>query len=311
MKETDTRRHLAGLAIWLLPLVWSVNYIVARRAPGVIEPYTLACIRWGLAGLALALAARAELWQQWRHLVSAWYQYVVLGFCGMVVCGAWVYVGAKSTTAVNIALIYSAAPVLIALGSVLWLHERVRWRQAVGVVMALGGVLHVIVQGRWAALGQVHLVVGDAWIVAATISWALYALLQKLWPSPLGATARLAAICWGAMPVLVVGAAWELAQPATPPLTPLAWWLGIAAAIFPGVIAYWLYGWSQKILGASKVAVTLYLGPLYAALTAWLVLGEGLGAFHLQAAALILPGVYLVSNPGSNRPDRSTAPEAG
>lgn len=67
-------------------------------------------------------------------------------------------------------------------------------------------------------------------------------------------------------------------------------------------MAYWLYGWTQKILGASKVAVTLYLGPLYGALTAWLVLGERLDWFHLQAAALILPGVYLVAN-SARRPE--------
>lgn len=298
----EARLRLARSIIWLIPLVWSVNYIVARRAPGVIEPYTLACIRWGLAGLALSLHARAELRHHWRHIVSSWHQYVVLGFCGMVVCGAWVYVGAQSTTAINIALIYSASPVLIGLGSVLWLHERVRWVQVVGVLMALGGVVHVIVQGHWTALGQVRLVVGDAWIVAAVVAWALYALLQKLWPSPLGATARLAAICWGAMPVLLVGMAWELAQPATPPLTLWALTLAVAAAVFPGVMAYWLYGWTQKILGASKVAVTLYLGPLYGALTAWLVLGERLDWFHLQAAALILPGVYLVAN-SARRPE--------
>lgn len=308
MMQAETRQRLAGSAIWLLPLVWSVNYIVARRAPGVIEPYTLACIRWGLAGLVLTLVARAELRQQWRHIAAAWHQYVVLGLCGMVICGAWVYEGAQSTTAVNIALIYSAAPVLIGLGSVLWLHERMSWRQVVGVVVALLGVLHVIVQGRWTALGQVRLVAGDAWIVAAMAAWALYALLQKRWPSPLGSTARLAAICWGSMPVLLAGAAWELAQPGTPPLTPMAWWLGLAAAVFPGVMAYWLYGWAQKILGASKVAVTLYLGPLYGALTAWLVLEEGLGWFHLQAAALILPGVYLVSN-SAKGPEGSAAGE--
>ncbi len=298
----DAQVRWAQTAIWLIPLLWAVNYFVARKAPGVIEPYTLAGIRWGLAGLLLSLAARAELRQQWRHIASVWYQYLALGFCGMVVCGAWVYVGAQTTGAVNISLIYSASPVLIALGSVLWLKERMRGTQAVGVVLALAGVLHVIVKGEWTALGQVQFVVGDLWIVAAMVAWALYALLQKMWPSPLGSTARLAAICWGAAPVLLAGAAWELAQPETPPMSALAWTLGVSAALVPGIMAYWIYGWAQKVLGASKVAVTLYLGPLYGALLAWLVLGERLGWHHLGGAALILPGVYLVSRAGPPRP---------
>jgi len=291
--------RLAQSVIWLIPLLWAVNYFVARRAPGVIEPYTLALIRWGVAGALLTVHARAELLREWRHIASVWYQYLVLGFCGMVVCGAWVYVGARSTGAVNIALIYAASPVLIAVGSVVWLQEHMRRTQVLGVMLALTGVLHVIVKGQWGALGDVRFVAGDLWIVAAMVAWAVYALLQKMWPSPLGSTARLAAMCWGAMPVLMAGAAWEMAQAHTPPLTAHAWTLGISAALFPGVLAYWIYGWAQKVLGASKVAVTLYLGPLYGALLAWLVLGESLGWHHLVAAGLILPGVYLVSRTGS------------
>ncbi len=119
--------RLARLAVWFVPALWAVNYIVARKAPGVVEPYTLALGRWALAGLVLAVLARRELWAHRRAIVSVWHQYVVLGFCGMLVCGAWVYVGAKTTVAMNIALIYSASPVLIAVGAVLWLGEKFRW----------------------------------------------------------------------------------------------------------------------------------------------------------------------------------------
>lgn len=294
----DAQLRLARWAIWLIPLLWAVNYFVARKAPGVIEPYTLATIRWGVAGLLLSIHARAELRREWRNIARVWYQYAALGFCGMVVCGAWVYIGAQSTGALNISLIYSASPVLIAIGSVLWLQERMRATQVLGVLLALAGVLHVVVKGQWGALSQVQFVVGDLWIVAAMVSWALYALLQKLWPSAMGPTARLAATCWGALPVLLAGTAWEMAQPGTPALTAHAWGLGITAALVPGLGAYWIYGWAQKMLGASQVAVTLYLGPLYGALLAWLVLGESLGWHHLLAAVLILPGVYLVSRAG-------------
>lgn len=128
----EAQARLARSAIWLIPLLWAVNYFVARRAPGVVEPYTLATMRWGLAGLLLTVHARAELRREWRAIAAVWYQYVALGFCGMVVCGAWVYIGAQSTGAVNISLIYAASPVLIALGSVLWLHERMRPSQVLG-----------------------------------------------------------------------------------------------------------------------------------------------------------------------------------
>ncbi|WP_236635172.1 DMT family transporter [Rhodoferax sp. TS-BS-61-7] len=293
--QRPEQERWALLGLWLIPALWAVNFIVARWAPGVVAPYALALGRWAIAGVLLGAVARQELWAQRRAILAVWHQYVVLGFCGMLVCGAWVYLGARTTGAMNISLIYAASPVLIALGAVLWLGERFRWTQVAGVVVALAGVVHVVVQGQWLALGQVQWVVGDAWIVAAMVAWAAYALLQKLWPSPLGSTARLAAICAGGVLTLIPCAVWEAQLPETPAWSWAATGLVVAAALFPGLAAYWIYGAAQKVLGASRVAVTLYLGPLYAALAAWGVLGEPLGVHHLVGAALILPGVYWVS----------------
>ena len=123
-----------------------------------------------------------------------------------------------------------------------------------------------------------------------------YALLQKFWPSSLSATARLAAICLGGVASLLPFAAWELLQPG---LTVWGWQAAgivLMTALLPGLGAYWIYGWSQRVLGASRVAMTLYLGPLYGGIAAWIVLGEAPGWHHLGGAALILPGVFLVTS---------------
>ena len=71
--------------------------------------------------------------------------------------------------------------------------------------------------------------------------------------------------------------------------------LVLAAAALPGLGAYWIYGWAQRIVGASRVAVALYLGPLYASIGAWIMLNEPPGLHHLIGAALILPGIFLVT----------------
>jgi drug/metabolite transporter (DMT)-like permease len=49
------------------------------------------------------------------------------------------------------------------------------------------------------------------------------------------------------------------------------------------------------VLGASRVATSLYLSPLYGGLAAWLVLGESMGFHHVIGAGLILPGIFLAS----------------
>jgi drug/metabolite transporter (DMT)-like permease len=101
-------------------------------------------------------------------------------------------------------------------------------------------------------------------------------------------------MCAGGVVVLLPFALWELTLESTPPLTPTALWLMVLAALLPGVVAYWVYGWTQKVLGASRVAVTLYLGPLYTAVAAWLILNEPMGWFHLLGGLMILAGVGLV-----------------
>lgn len=275
--------------------MWSVNYVIAKTAPGVISPHVLALGRWFLAGLILAALSHRELWRERRHTLKVWPQYLVLGTLGMLICGAWVYWAAETTTAINIALIYAASPVLITLGAVLGLKERFSWRQGWGVALALLGVLNVVVKGQWATLSQVVWVLGDGLVVFAMVAWAAYALLLKKWASPLSSTARLAATCMGGSLVLLPFAwtEWFTTQHAT--WSEMASWLVIAAALFPGVGAYWAYGFCQKTLGASRVAASLYLGPLYGSLVAWLFLGETLGWHHAVGAAMILPGIYLAS----------------
>jgi drug/metabolite transporter (DMT)-like permease len=281
--------------IWITPALWSVNYIVARTAPGIISPHVLALGRWFLAGLILAIIARQELWQERHSTLKVWPQYLVLGSLGMLICGAWVYWAAETTTAINIALIYAASPVLITLGAVLGLKESFSWRQSLGVGIALLGVLHVVVKGQWAALSQVVWVLGDGLVVIAMVAWAAYALLLKKWASPLSSTARLAATCLGGCLVLLPFAITEWTATPQPGWSLDASLLVIAAAVFPGVGAYWSYGFCQKTLGASRVAASLYLGPLYGGLVAWLFLGETLGWHHAVGAAFILPGIYLAS----------------
>jgi len=265
----------------------------------VVDPHILALGRWAIAGLILGGLARHEIWQaRWQIWSDRW-QYLALGTLGMLICGAWVYWGAQTTSAMNIALIYAAAPVLIAWGSAIWLDERMRPRQMFGVALALAGVVHVVVKGNWVALTQMQWSMGDVLIMAATLSWAAYALLQKKWVCTLSSTARLACICAGGVITLLPFALWESLQPQAPQWTWYATALLLAVALVPGIGAYWIYAWAQKTLGASRTSMTLYLGPLWGALVSWGLLGESLGWHHAVGSLLILPGVALVVQPSA------------
>ena len=290
------RQRFAHALLWVVPLFWSSNYLIARAAAGVIGAHSLALGRWSLAFmLMLPLAWRGLRRAGAPWLAAEWRQLLVLGALGMWVCGAFVYIGGQSTSSANIALIYAATPVAIATAGALWLRERMAPAQMAGVALALAGVLFVIAKGDLHNLLAVRFTLGDAWVVAAGLAWTAYSLLLRLWPSRLGSAERLVAITGGGILVLL-------------PFTALEWWwvpqpafslqalgLVVAAAVLPGMLAYQAYSFMLRELGAGKTALVLYLGPVYAAFTAWLLLGEPPQAYHAIGAALILPSIWLAT----------------
>jgi len=286
-------RRLAYALVFVTPALWSVNYLVARWAPGVIAPHALALGRWIVAALVLGAFCATELRVRRASIRAEWKQLLVLGALGMWVCGAFVYIGGRSTSAVNIGLLYAASPVLIALASALWLHEHIGRRQALGVALALAGVLHILLRGDWPALLHLNFNPGDIWVAGAVVCWTVYSLLLRAWPSRFGPLARLTLIAGAGIVVLLPFTVWEAIE----------WWptewswrsaaLVVTAALLPGAGAYAAYSIMQRELGAARVGVVMYLGPLYSAVLAWAVLGERIEGFHLIGGCLILPGIYL------------------
>ena len=287
--------QLARLLLFVVPALWSSNYVIARLAVGVIHPHLLALGRWTLA-LALLLP---WVWHEWRRhralLHAEWPRLVVLGALGMWICGAFVYQGAQTTTALNIALIYAATPVAIAVGSAWLLHERMSAAQRLGMAIALAGVLLIIAKGDPGNLLAVRFSAGDGWIVICALAWTAYSVLLRRWSSALPPLAQLAAVIAGGIVVLLpftLLEAWWLA-----PLPPsgLALLLVALAALLPGVLSYGAYSLLQSEFGASRTALMLYLAPVYGALLGWLVLGEAPGWHHLAGAAMILPSIALAT----------------
>lgn len=306
-----TDRRWAVALIFITPALWSVNYLVGRMASGVIAPHMLALLRWSLAGLVLLVFAWPELLVKRSSLFKNPWHYLVFGALGMWICGAWVYIGARSTSATNIALIYALSPVSIALLSKAWLRERLGLLQWLGIALAFAGLVHVVIKGQWSALAQVSLVAGDLWIMGATVSWTLYSIFLERWPTDFSPISRLVLIITGGVLLLLPLTAMEAMSGL--PMTQTLWgWqtlaLVVAAGLIPGAGAYLAYATLQNALGPARAGLTLYLGPLYAAAAAFLVLGEPIEGYHALGAAVILPGIYLasraMSGPGANRFER-------
>jgi drug/metabolite transporter (DMT)-like permease len=289
------RLRIARALIWITPLLWSSNYIVARLGHGVVAPHVLALGRWTLAlALMLPFAWRglARDGAPWRR---EWRQLLVLGGLGMWICGAFVYIGGETTSAVNIGLFYAATPALIAVAVSRHQGEALTPAQLAGLLLAWAGVIFIIAKGDFGNLLGVRLTHGDLWIVAAALGWAAYSVLLRVWPSVLGSAERLVVITAGGVIVLLPFTALELVLVDVPPFGLAAVGLIVLAALLPGVLSYQAYSFMQRELGATRAAVVLYLGPLYSAFSAWVVLGEPPAWYHGAGALLILPSIWLAT----------------
>ena len=287
----------AQLLLFLVPALWSSNYLIARLAREVIHPHSLAFGRWALAFALLLPFVGAGLMAHLAGVRREWKQILVLGALGMWICGAWVYIAAQTTSAANIALIYAAAPVAIALAGVKLLHERMSRLQWAAAAAALVGVLFVIARGDLHNLLALRLTAGDGWIVAAAVAWTAYSVLLEHWPSVLGPGERLAAIVAGGLVAMLPATLWEwlTAPPLAQPFGTQALGLVLLAAVLPGVLSYGAYSLLQRELGVARTALMQYVAPVYGALGAWWVLGEAPHWYHAVGAALILPSIWLAT----------------
>jgi len=293
--QATRRQRIARGLLWITPALWSSNYIIARASEGVIAPHALALGRWTLAlALLLPLSAGAlhSGFSRWKH---EWQQMLLLGALGMWICGAFVYQGAHTTSAINIGLIYAATPVAIAWASTRLLGERVSGWQRAGMALALAGVVFVIAKGEPGNLRAVRFTVGDLWILVAAVSWVAYTVLLQRWPSVLAPTPRLAAITIGGLLVLLPATVLEQSMQPGPPFSMKALLLVALAGLLPGFFSYQAYAYMLRELGAARSSLVMYLAPVYAALTSWALLGEAPRWYHAVGAVLILPAIWLAT----------------
>ena len=221
----------------------------------------------------------------------------VLGALGMWICGAFVYIGGQTTVAINISLLYALSPVMVAALSAPLFGERLGGAQLAGIGLALTGTLIVIAQGSLDNLLAVRFTRGDLWVLTAMLSWTTYALLLRRWGSALDTFARLTVITSFGLLVLAPFTVVEGLTLGWPSADWRVAALVLTAGLLPGFGAYQAYAYMQRELGAAKAGLALYLGPLYAALVSWVLLGERPGAHHALGAALILPGIWLATRP--------------
>ncbi len=288
----------ATAGVFLLPVLFAANMLSARWAAGWLPPVALATGRWGMTFILLLPLAVPGIWLARRALRHEWPSLLLLGALGMGLCGAPVYIAGQTTTGTNIGLIYAASPILMVLLDRVGWGQKIRARQAAGIVLALSGVLAILAKGDPANLLGLRFTAGDLWVVGAMSSWALYSVLLRHRPSAFDLPARFALICGFGVLANLPFLALEMAAGEVMPASLGALGMVLFLAVFASVGAFLLHAKVQAVLGVGRTGVFLYLGPVYNTALAWLLLDEAPQLFHLAGLLLVLPGVWLAATAG-------------
>lgn len=294
---------LAQLPVFITPpLLWAGNMIVARAIRNDIPPLTLAFGRWVISLLILLPFAWA-LMRRDRLLYRQHYRLIIgTALAGIAAFNTFVYIGLHTTTSTNALLLNSCIPVLIMLlGAVFYRQNLNRW-QSLGLVLSLAGVAVIILRGSWHNLLALRFAVGDVWVFAATVCWAVYTLWMKRLPADIHRTGLTAVQILIGLFALLPFFLWETVSGATVNWQPAAL-LGLAyVGIFPSVVAYLCYTAAIARFGAVRAGLSIHLMPVFGTLLAFLLLDEQLHAYHWFGIAAIFGGILLSSRNADGKP---------
>lgn len=277
------------------PVLWAGNAVVGRLVRAAVPPMTLNLLRWTIALVILLPLGRAAF-VRGSGVLANWRRYALLGLLGVGLYNSLQYLALQTSTPINVTLVASGMPVWMMLVGRLFFGVPIRRRQVAGAVLSIAGVLVVLCRGDWQQMAALRLVVGDLYMILATIAWSFYSwlLLQKTDVPSLRAdwaaflTAQVGyGVLWSAA---LAGGEWAMTE------VRVAWsWPVLAAlayvAIGPAIIAMRCWGAGVMRAGPNIGAFFINLTPLFTALLSSAFLGEPPHLYHALAFLLIVGGI--------------------
>jgi drug/metabolite transporter (DMT)-like permease len=289
-------RGTAFVLLALANLLWSGNWVAGRALRDAYDPFTLNFARWAVATLALAPIAAPALRGLWPVVRRRFGLLFFLAFVGVALFQGLVYLGLRTTTAVNGLLINSSMPLFMILCSLAFEREHATRRQVAGMLVSMVGIVLIVSHGQPANLLALEVRPGDGWILLAMPVWGVYSVMLRRRPAEIGDTAFLFVLCLLGLVILLPAVAVEaLRSPPHAPTAPQAAaivYMGVAAS----VVAFICWNKGVSVVGANAAGFTIHLLPAFGTVLAIALLGESFGVYHAIGIVTILAGVVLATH---------------
>jgi O-acetylserine/cysteine efflux transporter len=266
--------------------VWGTNFVVIRWGLDELPPFLFATLRFAFSALPWLLFIPRPT-APWRKL-AAFGVLLGVGQFGLL------FLAIQSHISPGLASLVVQTQVFFTVGlSMLFMGDRVRPYQLVGLLLALAGLGLI----GWHIDATVVTLLGLGLVLGAAFFWAGANLVVK----SLGPVNMLHFMVWSSVfavpPLLAIS--WFVEGPALmrsaiEGATPLVWASVLWQAVGNTLFGYGAWNWLLARHPAATVTSMAMLVPVFGmGASAWL-LGEAMPAWKLGACALVLSGLALI-----------------
>ena len=275
-------------------LFWAGNAVVGRHVAGHIPPVTLSFLRWGLAFLIILPMAWKHLKRDWNAIRESLGTMIFLSVTGIAAFNTLQYWALEHTQALNTLLLQSAAPLFVAIWSLILLRVHLTAAQALGVALSMTGVLVILLHGDLAALADIEFNKGDIIFTVALAIFGVYSVMSLKRPNIHGLSFGAFTFGCGAACLIPLWT-FELFSRPVMELDGTNLLSLLYVAVFPSTLAYLCFNRGVQLIGANRAAPFFHLVPAFGSAMAIVFLGEQPQLFHVIGFALVLTGVFVAS----------------
>ncbi|MDO8995573.1 MAG: DMT family transporter [Sediminibacterium sp.] len=297
--QSKTNNHIVqGVLLAITAtLLWSGNFIIARKVSSAISPISLAFYRWACASVVLFPFAYKYLIAELNHVKANWKILSLIALTGIALFNTFVYIAGHNTTAINMALIgTTSSPIFATVMAVLFLKERLGFYRIIGMIICIVGIVLLISKGSWDTLLSFKFSSGDTWILAGAFAFAVYNILVRKKPIHISSLSFLLIIF--IMGALMLFPFFILEQ--TMVKNTVQWSSSLIGSILylgigTSVLAFWCWNLAISKLGAGRTVLFGNLIPIFSTLEAILILGETITPIHLYSGILVIAGLIIAN----------------
>jgi drug/metabolite transporter (DMT)-like permease len=289
--ETQVGEGLGVLLALISSTLGGTAGAVTRYLVGSADPITIAILRWGI-GFLCVLPAALVLRVRWPPRRD-WLAVAALGFCFFGVFFVLYNIALGYTTAARASLALSTLPLQTMLMGALLGVEALTLRKSIGVGIAVLGVCAALAAGLTEA--PVGAWRGELIMAVAVLCMAAYSVWSRPFTQRSSALGFLAVgMGSGAVALVIVGVVTgRVAVLAT--FGAPQWIAGIYLGICGGALAFLLWVMALQRTTPTRVATTMTLNPIAAALLATQLVGEPFTLNLVIGLVAVFAGIWIAT----------------